>query len=195
MSSPKEWAKYDQFRNNSQKQTIQTLQEQIKEFEKREKAFQAHLKYKEHQIKLLKKEIDDLIKRDKEIILEKSSNELTVDPLLQDEFLLLKNIIKEKDETLAEKEQELESLQTMQPNHSSKQFISKCRELVKEDYELNDYIQIGILENLKFENGLEKSQIDQLMLKIKEKEIINAETDEEVNEVNNEVNKLNEKNS
>ena len=59
-------------------------------------------------------------------------------------------------------------------------------------YQLYEYIQTGVLENLKFENGLEKSQIDQLMLKIKEKELVNAEIEAEVNEFNNQVNAVKE---
>ena len=42
--------------------------------------------------------------------------------------------------------------------------LIKCQEFHKENSELYDFTQGGTLENLKFENGLEKSQIDQLML-------------------------------
>jgi len=62
--------------------------------------------------------------------------------------------------------------------------LIKCQEFHKENSELYDFTQGGTLENLKFENGLEKSQIDQLMLKLKEKESINNELENEHNEIN-----------
>jgi septal ring factor EnvC (AmiA/AmiB activator) len=49
------------------------------------------------------------------------------------------------------------------------------------------------LENLKFENGLEKTHIDILMLKLREKEEINKELEAEVNEMNEYVIALNKK--
>ena len=83
-------------------------------------------------------------------------------------------------------------MQTLQSNPEFKQLLNKCREVVKENSQLCEYIQTGVLEKLKFENGLEKSQIDQLMLKIKEKELVNAEIEAEVNEFNNQVNAVKE---
>jgi hypothetical protein len=49
------------------------------------------------------------------------------------------------------------------------------------------------LENLKYENGLEKSQIDQLMIKLKEKDVINQELEYEITEANDEILILNRK--
>ena len=111
---------------------------------------------------------------------------------MYNELVKMKNIIKDKKDTLAEIEQNFETLQTTQSNQEFKQIVNKCREVVKENAQLYDYIQTGVLENLKFENGLEKSQIDQLMLKIKEKELINSEIEYEANEINNQVNGLKE---
>jgi len=69
----------------------------------------------------------------------------------------------------------------------------KCQEFHKENDELYSFTQGGTIENLKFENGLEKSQIDQLMLKLKEKEIINNELENELYEVNETLSTLNRK--
>ena len=69
----------------------------------------------------------------------------------------------------------------------------KCQEFHKENDELYSFTQGGTIENLKFENGLEKSQIDQLMLKLKEKEIINNELENELFEVNETLSTLNRK--
>ena len=197
-------SQYDISRMNNQKKTIQNLQNEIKQYEKRKKAFQIHLKMKDNQIKLLNKEIEDLSKRNNELIYEddtlnidedkqeENKKEIYVDPLMYNELVKMKNIIKDKKETLAEIEQNFETLQTTQSNQEFKQIVNKCREVVKENAQLYDYIQTGVLENLKFENGLEKSQIDQLMLKIKEKELINSEIEYEANEINNQVNGLKE---
>ena len=197
-------SQYDISRMNNQKKTIQNLQNEIKQYEKRKKAFQIHLKMKDNQIKLLDKEIEDLLKRNNELIYEddtinidedkkeENKKEIYVDPLMYNELVKMKNIIKDKKETLAEIEQNFETLQTTQSNQEFKQIVNKCREVVKENAQLYDYIQTGVLENLKFENGLEKSQIDQLMLKIKEKELINSEIEYEANEINNQVNCLKE---
>lgn len=197
-------SQYDISRMNNRKKTIQNLQNEIKQYEKRKKAFQIHLKMKDNQIKLLNKEIEDLLKRNNELIYEddtinidedkkeENKKEIYVDPLMYNELVKMKNIIKDKKETLAEIEQNFETLQTTQSNQEFKQIVNKCREVVKENAQLYDYIQTGVLENLKFENGLEKSQIDQLMLKIKEKELINSEIEYEANEINNQVNGLKE---
>ena len=48
-------SQYDISRMNNQKKTIQNLQNEIKQYEKRKKAFQIHLKMKDNQIKLLNK--------------------------------------------------------------------------------------------------------------------------------------------
>jgi len=56
--------------------------------------------------------------------------------------------------------------------------------------ELYNYSQGGTLENLKYENGLEKSQIDQLMLKLKEKEALNEELEVEIAEITETINLL-----
>ena len=200
-------SQYDISRMNNQKKTIQNLQNEIKQYEKRKKAFQIHLKMKDNQIKLLNKEIEDLLKRNNELIYEddtinidedkkeENKKEIYVDPLMYNELVKMKNIIKDKKETLAEIEQNFETLQTTQSNQEFKQIVNKCREVVKENAQLYDYIQTGVLENLKFENGLEKSQIDQLMLKIKEKELINSEIEYEANDINNQVNGLKEQTS
>jgi len=58
---------------------------------------------------------------------------------------------------------------------------------------LYNYTQGGTLENLKYENGLEKSQIDQLMLKLKEKEIINQEMENELHDLSENINLINKK--
>ncbi len=202
----KKWEKYDESRKNNQMKTIENLRDEIKEFEKREKAFKIHLKLKDNEIFKLKKEIKSLLKKDSEIIFDEeispetedkdkkeneNKNNLYIDPLINSEFETIKKMIKEKDEILQEKLHEFEQIQTNQTNPNFKRLIDKCRALVKENNELYNYIQVGILENLKYENGLTKSQIDQLKLKLKEKEIVKSELEYETNQENEKVNMLN----
>jgi chromosome segregation ATPase len=59
--------------------------------------------------------------------------------------------------------------------------------------ELYNYTQGGTLENLKHENSLEKSQVDQLMLKLREKENIQEDLEKEINEISETVATLNRK--
>jgi len=187
------WEKYDFSRNNNQKKTIQSLREEIKEYENREKAFKAHLKIKDNKIKTLTKEIEDILKRDNEIINEKSkseNNDYYFDPSLKIYFDNIKNLMLEKEENINNLLKQSDNLQQFQNNQNIK-YLQKCKELIKENNELYNYILIGTLENLKYENGLEKSQIDQLMLKLKEKEIVKKEMEYEAYQINEEVNKKN----
>ena len=71
--------------------------------------------------------------------------------------------------------------------------MSKCKDLIKENNELYNYTQGGTLENLKYENGLEKSHIDQLMIKLKEKDIIGGELESEITEISETISFLNKK--
>lgn len=59
--------------------------------------------------------------------------------------------------------------------------------------ELYNYTQGGTLENLKHENSLEKSQIEQLMLKLREKDSIQEDLENEINEISETVATLNRK--
>ena len=173
------WDKYDNDRMENQNKTILELQKEIKEYQKRERAFLIHLHLKEKEIKILKRDVKEICKRQNDLLFE-NKNELLLDPLLINEFKTIKAIIKEKEDKLRTKDEELTALQTTQNNPQFKKLVAKCRELNKENTELYNYTQGGTLENLKYENGLEKSQIDQLMLKLKEKDIINHEIENEI---------------
>ena len=136
-----------------------------------------------------------LLKKDNEIIFDdeilldnkddKKENEnkkfLYLDPLIDSEFKTIQKMIKEKDDLLQEKAYEFEKFQTNLNNIQIKKVLPKYREYIKENNELYNYIQVGILENLKYENGLTKSQIDQLKLKLKEKEMVKSELEYETN--------------
>ena len=84
----------------------------------------------------------------------------------------------------------------MQPNdrnNTVKQAYKTCRALIKENLELYNYVQAGILENLKFENGLEKNQIELLMIKLKALEQYRNELEYENKEANDKINSTLEK--
>ncbi len=78
-------------------------------------------------------------------------------------------------------------------NNTFKQAYKKCRGLLKENLELYNYFQAGIFENLKFENGLEKNQIELLMIKLKSLEQYKNELEYESKEENDKVNENLEK--
>jgi chromosome segregation ATPase len=59
--------------------------------------------------------------------------------------------------------------------------------------ELYNYTQGGTLENLKHENSLEKGQIDQLMLKLREKENIQDDLENEINEISETISIVNKR--
>jgi hypothetical protein len=189
---PGKWDKYDNDRMENQNKAIMELQNQVKEYQKRERAFLIHLHLKEKEIQILKKEIKDNSRKQNELLYENKS-EIMLDPLLINELRMLKNLIKDREEKLRAKDEELIALQTMQSNPQFKKLVAKCRELNKENTELYNYTQGGTLENLKYENGLEKSQIDQLMLKLKEKEIINQDLETDIFEMNENMTTLNKR--
>lgn len=60
--------------------------------------------------------------------------------------------------------------------------------------EFYNYSQSGTLENLKYENGIKDTQIDQLMLKLKEKETIVNEQELEINELSETLCLINKRN-
>jgi DNA repair exonuclease SbcCD ATPase subunit len=192
ISEVKQWDKYDKDRMDNQNKTIMELQNEIKEYQKRERAFLIHLHLKDKQLQLVKKEIKEISKKQSDIIFE-NKNEIGLDSLLFNELKTIKNLIKDKEEKIKQKDEELTTLQTIQNNPHFKKLVSKCRELNKENTELYNYTQGGTLENLKYENGLEKSQIDQLMLKLKEKEIINHELENEIADLNENLAYLNKR--
>lgn len=164
-----------------QSKTILELQNDIKEFQKKERAYLVKLHLKDKEIRQLENYKSDLLKiRDSE---DSNLSDMYLDPLVLSEYKTLKNLIKEKDELLLAKDEELNSLQTGQNNPLFKKLVNKCRDLHKENMELYNYTQGGTLENLRHENGLEKDQIDQLMLKLKEKENIHYDLETEINDL------------
>lgn len=180
------WIQYDKSRMESQNKNIKELQKEIAEFQNREKAFNLHLSLKDKQIISLKNEIKKFQKEISEKLLD-NKPDIILDPLLMTEFKNLKNKIKEKEELIKIKEDELLNLQTSTSNTLFKKIVAKCKELLKENTELNNYTHEGTLESLKYENGLEKSQIDHLMIKLKEKELVTEELEAEVSEINEQI--------
>ena len=101
-------------------------------------------------------------------------------------------VIKYKNKEYEDKNKKLEQMQSNE-NNSVKQLYQKCKEYVKENLEFYNYFQVGILENLKFENGLEKNQIELLMIKLKTLEQYKNELEFELGEANNKINEKFEK--
>ena len=193
-----------------QNQTASELLEELKIYEEREKAFKIHLKMKDIEIQKLEKEIkklrgdinqsnmdenenedyssisNDEMKQEKEN--ENEDKNIYLDPYYNEYLNELINIIKYKNREYQDKNQKWEQLQANDNNNTLKQGYKRCRELVKENLELYNYFQAGILENLKFENGLEKNQIELLMIKLKALEQYKNELEYEAKEANDKIN-------
>jgi hypothetical protein len=172
-------ADYDEDRAEIQSKTIMELQHDIKEFQKRERAYLVKLHLKDKDIRHLEMYKNDLIRKQNK----KDKSDIYLDPVMLSEFKTIRNVLKEKDELLLAKDEELNSLQTAQNNPLFKKLVNKCRDLHKENMELYNYTQGGTLENLRHENGLEKDQIDQLMMKLREKENIQFDLENEISEL------------
>ena len=197
-----------------QNQSMNELLEQLKIYEEREKAFQTHLKMKDIEIQNLEKEIKKLRgditqsnqeenegEDDSDISNEDTKQEkgnkledknIYVDPYYNEYINELIEVIKYKNKEYEDKNKKLEQMQSNE-NNSVKQLYQKCKEYVKENLEFYNYFQVGILENLKFENGLEKNQIELLMIKLKTLEQYKNELEFELREANNKINENFEK--
>ena len=197
-----------------QNQSINDLLEQLKSYEEREKAFQTHLKMKDIEIQNLEKEIKKLrgdtsqlnqeeneAEEDSDISNEDMKQEnanknqdknIYVDPYFNEYINELIGVIKYKNKEYEDKNKQLEQMQ-LNENDTFKQGYKKCKDIVKENLEFYNYFQVGILENLKFENGLEKNQIELLMIKLKALEQYKNELEFECKEANNKINENFEK--
>ena len=197
-----------------QNQSMNELLEQLKIYEEREKAFQTHLKMKDIEIQNLEKEIkklrgditqsnqeenegeDDSDMSNEDTKQEKGNKledkNIYVDPYYNEYINELIEVIKYKNKEYEDKNKKLEQMQ-LSENDTFKQGYKKCKDIVKENLEFYNYFQAGILENLKFENGLEKNQIELLMIKLKALEQYKNELEFECREANNKINENFEK--
>ena len=197
--------------SSSQNQSINDLLNELKTYEEREKAFQTHLKMKDIEIQKLEKEIKKLrgditqsnqeeneLEDDSEMSNEEENGNKTedkniyVDPYYNEYINELIEVIKYKNKEYEDKNKKLEQMQSNE-NSQVKQAYKKCKDFVKENLEFYNYFQAGILENLKFENGLEKNQIELLMIKLKALEQYKNELEMELCEANNKINENFEK--
>ena len=195
-------------------QSMNDLLEQLKTYEEREKAFQTHLKMKDIEIQNLEKEIKKLrgdtsllnqeeneaeeesdlsnedLKQENEI--KSQDKNIYIDPYYNEYLNELIEVIKYKNKEYENKNKQLEQMQ-LNENNSLKQAYKKCKDIIKENLEFYKYFQAGILENLKFENGLEKNQIELLMIKLKTLEQYKNELEFECREANSKINENFEK--
>lgn len=173
---------FDENKAEIQSKTILELQNDIKEHQKKERAYIVKLHLKDKEIRNFENYRNDLLKKYNEKKLD-HHYDLYLNPLMLSEFKTLKKLLKEKDDLLLAKDEELNSLQTGTNNPMFKKLVNKCKDLHKENMDLYNYTQGGTLENLRHENGLEKDQIEELMMKLREKENIQNDLENEINEL------------
>ena len=168
----------------NQKSIIE-LQNEINNFKKKERAYLVELQIKDEIIQKLTTFKNGLINQINESLINNSKSKNTdyLDQRMLNEFKNLKNILKEKETMLLSREEELNSIQTNQPDFTK--FIIKSKNLQNENLEFVNYIEGNILENLRNENTNEQSQINQLMIKLKE-------SDENINDYENQIDEANE---
>ena len=168
----------------NQKSIIE-LQNEINNFKKKERAYLVELQIKDEIIQKLTNFKNGLIDQINESLINNSKSKNTdyLDQRMLNEFKNLKNILKEKETMLLSREEELNSIQTNQPDFTK--FIIKSKNLQNENLEFVNYIEGNILENLRNENTNEQSQINQLMIKLKE-------SDENINDYENQIDEANE---
>lgn len=169
---------YDNIRFENQNKIISELRNEIEEYKRRERAFITHLHLKEKEIYYL----ETSLRQANLTLRDKNNSDFFVDHITFNELNKLKNIIKEKDEKLLLKEEEL-GMHQPASNQNFKKLVLKCRDYHKENTDFTNFCQNGILENLKYENGIKETQIDQLMLKLKEKEAVISEQETELSEL------------
>ena len=168
----------------NQKSIIE-LQNEINNFKKKERSYLVELQIKDEIIEKLTSFKNGLINQINESLINNSKSKNTdyLDQRMLNEFKNLKNILKEKETMLLSREEELNSIQTNQPDFTK--FIIKSKNLQNENLEFVNYIEGNILENLRNENTNEQSQINQLMIKLKE-------SDENINDYENQIDEANE---
>lgn len=101
---------YDLIRSENQNKTILELKKEIEEFKRRERAFITHLHLKEKQIFYL----ESSLKQANILLKKQPDSDCFVDSLMMNEFNKLKQLVKEKDEKILQKEEEIS---TMQPTN------------------------------------------------------------------------------
>lgn len=160
--------------------SITELQNEIKEYQKRERVYIIDLLKKDEKIRQLDSYKKSLIEK----VNSSQAQNKYLDPIVLNQFKILKSVLKEKDAMLLSREEELFSLQGQNKNQFSTKFMKKCGDIHKENLELFGIFKNSTIENMRMENSLEKSQIEQLMLKLKESESIMNDYENDIDESN-----------
>jgi hypothetical protein len=105
MSNTKSY-EFDDTKMQVQSKTILELQNDIKEYQRKERAYLVQLHLKDKELRQLELFRNDLLKKNK--------SDIYLDPVMLNEFKNLKNILKEKEEYLQSRDEELNSLKTNQ---------------------------------------------------------------------------------
>lgn len=169
----------------NQKSIIE-LQQEIIKFKNRERSYIFQLHTKEKIINQLTEFKQSLLNQIN--ILSQASNKKNnyddfLNPIMYKQYKEIKKILKEKENLLINKQEEV-YLSQNNTNFATK-IQNKYKKLYQENLNIFSIIQQNLLENMKNENNNEKNQINILMLKLKE-------TDESIKDYENQIDESNE---
>lgn len=167
----------------NQKSIIE-LQKEINEYKKQERAYIVLLHLKDKKIQTLTSYKKTLLNRINKMTDNNSSsikNEYNHPKILKT-FHTLKNILKEKEGLLLSREEELSSLQTPNIRRNLTIAGNKLKSIQDINLELYDYVRGNSIENMRYENSLEQSRIEQLMLKLKDSEALYSDYQNQIDE-------------
>ena len=167
----------------TQKSIIE-LQNEINEYKKQERAYIVLLHLKDKKIQTLASYKKTLLNRINKMTNNNSSslkNEYNHPKILK-AFHTLKNILKEKEGLLLSREEELSSLQTPNIRRNLTLAGNKLKSIQDINLELYDYVRGNSIENMRYENSLEQSRIEQLMLKLKDSEALYNDYQSQIDE-------------
>ena len=169
----------------NQKSIIE-LQQEIIKFKNRERSYIFQLHTKEKIINQLTEFKQSLLNQIN--ILSQASNKKNnyddfLNPIMYKQYKEIKKILKEKENLLINKQEEV-YLSQNNTNFATK-IQNKYKKLYQENLNIFLNIQQNLLENMKNENNNEKNQINILMLKLKE-------TDESIKDYENQIDESNE---
>lgn len=163
--------------------SIIELQADIELFKRRERAYIVQIHQKDKIISQLtnfKKYLSANLDEISEYTSEKTNKNLYLNPIMLEHFKLLRNSLNEIEDSNLRREEEMFYLQ---PNiNSQKKYTKITARYMKDNAELFQYINGNYIENMRHDNDLEKYQIEQLMMKLKDQQTLSNDFQQQLDQ-------------